>query len=104
MTFNCGHKCHYDCCIIINKKISCKACFEYEKQYEETMYRGDLEIKEINEEEQIGEKDNNKNKIIRRKSKAISLEDKLKEDKLKMINKINDNYFEITKVFESSNH
>ena len=104
MTFNCGHKCHYDCCIIINKKISCKACFEYEKQYEETMYRGDLEIKEINEEEQIGGKDNNKNKIIRRKSKAISLEDKLKEDKLKVINKINDTYFEITKVFESSNH
>jgi len=106
MTFNCGHICHYDCCIIINKKISCKACFEYEKQYEETMFRGDIEIKEINIEEQIGGKDNNKNKNknIKRKSKVISLEDKLKEDKLKMINKINDNYFEITKIFESSNH
>ena len=104
MAFNCGHKCHYDCCIVINKKISCKACFDYESQYEETMYRGDIEIKEINEEEEKGGKDNNKDKIICRKSKAISLEDKLKEDKLKMINKINDNYFEITKVFESSNH
>ena len=97
ITFNCGHKCHHECCIIINNEISCKACFENENENEETLFRGDLEIKELNEiEEEDKGKYNNKNK---KKAKSSSV-----QEKLRLLNKIDDNYFEMYKIFESSNH
>lgn len=97
--FNCGHKCHYECCVFLNKEISCRICYEYEKENDETIYRGEIEIK-------LPEKvPDNRKKSFHKKSNISGINAKIDRDKmkkLKLINDINEGFFSISKIFEGN--
>ena len=98
--FSCGHKCHYECCIFIKGEISCKPCFDYQTQNEETTFRQDMEIKGPEED---NNNDKRKSSYIKSLSSGInSKADRDKKKRLKLLNDINDSYFELSKVFESN--
>ena len=99
--FNCGHTCHDCCCIYINKEISCRVCYEYEYENEETLFREENEIKLPKEQP----KDKRRQSVHKRSSVQgiMSKADKEKIKRLKLINEINDSYFELSKVFEGNN-
>jgi hypothetical protein len=99
LLFNCGHKCHYECCIFLNKEISCRVCYEYEKENEETIYKGEIEIESPEKFKDIGSKSLNKISSISGIKKKY---DKDKMKKLKLINDINENFFSISKIFEGN--
>ena len=98
ITFNCGHKCHYECCVFLNKEISCRICHEYEKE-NETIYRGEIEIKLPEKVPENRKKSFHKKSNISRKNAKID-RDKMK--KLKLINDINEGFFSISKIFEGN--
>ena len=99
LLFNCGHKCHYECCVFLNKEISCRICYEYEKENDETIYRGEIEIK-------LPEKvQDNRKKSFHKKSNNSGINAKIDRDKmkkLKLINDINEGFFSISKIFEGN--
>ena len=101
LMFNCGHTCHDCCCIYINKEISCRICYEYEYENEETLFREENEIKLPKEQP----KDKRRQSVHKRSSVQgiMSKADKEKIKRLKLINEINDSYFELSKVFEGNN-
>ena len=84
--FNCGHKTHFSCTIILNDKISCKLCKEYENIYEDTTYRENEEL-EVNDEEYMGFGRNRINAIKRNAS--ISIENEINKEKKKKIKLLN---------------
>ena len=103
--FNCGHKYHYDCTILINDEISCKICKDYEYMNEDTIYREEEKIKMHEEEndKNIGINRINRINSIRKKYSSNSISDKIdkeKKKKMKLINEVNKRYFENTKIFE----
>ena len=94
--FNCGHKCHFDCCAIINQKVSCQTCKDYDNKIEEK----EPEINEI-KEKGTGKRAKDqyrKSSIIINDTKA----DREKKEKMKTLNKINDNYYELYKMFQGN--
>ena len=101
--FNCGHKCHFSCSIVINDQISCKICKDYENIYEDTTYRENEDI-ENNDEEYMGFGRNRFNAINRHSSHSLNTEIiKEKRKKMKLLNDVNKRYFENSKIFEEIN-
>ena len=101
--FNCGHKCHFSCTVIINGQISCKLCKDYENIYEDTTYRENEDL-EINDEEYMGFGRNRINAIKINSSISIENENnREKRKKIKLLNDVNKRYFENSKIFEEIN-
>jgi hypothetical protein len=99
--FNCGHKSHYDCSVFINGDISCKSCFDFDNDNNETMLRKEMDIKYPKDEG----RDKRSNTLYKKPS-ATNLKNKTdrdKEKRFKILNEINDSYFELSKVFEGNN-
>ena len=96
--FNCGHKSHYDCSVFINGDISCKSCFDFDNDNNETMLRKEMDIKYPKEEG----RDKRSNTLYKKPS-ATNLKNKTdidKEKRFKILNEINDSYFEFSKIFD----
>ena len=97
VAFNCGHKYHDNCCIFINKEKSCRKCLNYEYNNEEIFVKEESEIIIREKEDKKLKPANKKPNVSGIKTKA----DLIKSKRLKVLNDINDNYFELSKMFES---